>query len=508
MMRGSRVIAGLVLGTLTLAEADAVARPRRPPAVKGRASTTRGRATPGFTPATSTLAAAGSTPTAVGAEGLGDGLFPADGNGGYDVLDYNIAVRVAELPSGPIQGTATIRFVAKAELQSFNLDLHGLDVASVRVGPVPRPAEATDANWRRSGDELTITPVTALHTGTEYATTIVYSGVPQIVPDGGSPIGLGWQPAGGQSAEGRKATFVISEPNGAKNWFPCNDHPLDKSTFTIRIDVPKPYQAIANGTLVGSTPSANGTQYEWRMNQPMATYLATVHVGEFENVRHSGARVPVADWYLRGATFDRTAFTKQPAMLTWFESLVGPYPFDSYGAVVTEGPRPLALETQSLSSFFTRATSEAAVVHELSHQWFGDSVSVGRWDDVWLNEGFATYMERMWKERTIGPVAFEENMQAMYGVVAGGGTGPVRVTDRSDLFGRRTYFRGALVLHALRRKVGDAKFVDVLRAYYARFAGRNATSEDFLAVVGEVGGVAALDTVRHWAFDLDVPPYE
>ena len=457
----------------------------------------------GFAIVTTTTAPTASATAQAGGAGLGDVLFPTDGNSGYDVVDYDLSVRLDDVPAGMIHGVARIRLVPHAlhdadkagALSAFHLDLHSLIVDRVTVGGDP-------AGFSRVDDELIVTPRRPLLDGVEQTVVVTYAGQPETIADGGSPIGLGWQPA-----DGPKATYVLSEPNGAKNWFPANDHPLDKATFTFRLDVPVPYQALANGTLVSSSNTASRSMSVWRMNQPMATYLATVHVGAFERVQHFGARVPVTDWYLRGASFNRSAFAAQPAMLNWLEGLIGPYPFESYGAVVTDGPRPLALETQSLSTFFTHATSEAAVVHELSHQWFGDSVSVARWDDVWLNEGFATYLERMWRERSIGPAAFEDNMRTAYDAVRSGASGPVRVLTRDELFGRSTYLRGALVLHALRRNYGDAVFENVLRAYYVKFAGRNATSEDFFAVVGEVAGSAALGTVRHWAVDPVVPPY-
>ena len=200
----------------------------------------------------------------------------------------------------------------------------------------------------------------------------------------------------------------MAEPDAAHSWFPTNDHPRDKATYTFRITVPEAVIAAANGTLVETVPTAEGATWVWEMNDPMAPYLATIVVGDFEIVEDKGstevAGVPVRNVLpAHLAAAPPVAVQRQGEMIVFLADLFGPYPFATYGIAVVDN-FPAALENQTLSVFGAGLESnEGVIIHELAHQWFGDGVSTNTWEDIWLNEGFASYAEWLWLEEQEGP---------------------------------------------------------------------------------------------------------
>ncbi|MFT5287012.1 MAG: aminopeptidase N, partial [Planctomycetota bacterium] len=206
-----------------------------------------------------------------GASDIGDAYFPGSGNGGYDVDHYALDLKV-DMESGGLQAIAMIDARATHALSSFNLDLSGLEVSAVRVGD-------TEAKFTRDGLELIITPMEPIAKGANFRTRIDYSGTPDVVHDA-SVATMGLKGTGWMRRE--SGVFVMSECVGAPGWFPCNDHPLDKATFSMQVTVAKPYVVASNGILAEEVDNGDSRTYVWRANDPMATYLATVNIAEFE----------------------------------------------------------------------------------------------------------------------------------------------------------------------------------------------------------------------------------
>jgi len=443
-----------------------------------------------------TLAAAGTASAqefAPGAPGVGDPYFPKSGNGGYDVVHYDI-----DLDYTPrrfrIAAVATISATATHGLSSFNLDFRGPKIANLSVNGQP-------SGFTRAGQELTITPAAPIAAGEQFEVAVSYAGQagPLIGSDGSIS---GWIPTG-------DGAFVAGEPRGAPTWFPCNDHPTDKATFEISITVPAGRRAFANGILTEQVTTAGKTTFTWREDDPMATYLATATSGRFKLTQSSVGDIPS---YVavdpREARESRRTLAKLPAILTYLESIFGDYPFASTGAIVDHAPFVgYALETQTLS-LFDRAPDELILVHELAHQWFGDSVTPARWPDIWLNEGFATWSEWLWTDHT-GGGSLEKTFKGLYKVPAKDrrfwGPPPGNPGGPRHLFDHTVYVRGAMTLEALREKVGEPAFLAILRRWVAEHTYGNVTTADFIALAEQESGLELDEFFRVWLYERDKP---
>ena len=643
-----------------------------------------------------------------GSSGLGDPYYPDDGNGGYDVQHYDLDVGY-DPGTGILRGTATITATATQALSRFDLDLHALTVRSVTV-------QGTDVKFKRKKDELVIDPKAAIADGATFTTIVRYDGVPETIGDAAT-IGIsGFLPT-------EDGFIIAGEPHGAATWFPANDHPTDKATYTFRVTVPSDLQVIANGSFQGTTGTGSTRTWTWNATVPMTTYLATVDVGHFQmdayeqdgisyanaidqqlfepfarpsdgsqfaysqvgnlsykrlsreitvpagggsltfdvnrstetewdfffvEIHHVGmddwTTLPDAnghtsqdtgfvcpfslelhpflahyeaegpegcvpqgttgDWWAAtgdgepnepwsidlaayagqavelsfsyasddivqangvaidsvvvpggagstsfeddGDTFDGWAvpgapagsepnpndwisasvadlppsvgenalgsFARQPDMLDFLASQYGAYPFDDAGGITGTPDIGFALETQTRpvysKDFFSQPGSgDFGVLHENSHQWFGDSVSVADWAQIWLNEGFATYSEWLWSEHDDQGTA-QENFDFWYGLFADddsfwtvviGDPGP-------DLqFDFAIYIRGGMTLHQLRLAVGDDTFFDIMRTWAADHANGNVTTDEFIALAEAKSGQDLGDLFETWLFTPSKP---
>ncbi len=426
-----------------------------------------------------------------GADGLGDKLYPQLGNGGYDVQHYDITLRFSPAENN-ITATTVISAAATDDLSSFNLDLYGLSVSSVTVDGAP-------ADFAREDSELIITPAQSLAAGTLFSVTVDYAGVPEPISDPGVPfISLGWQ----TWEDGFHGP--VSQPSGAMNWFPCNNHPSDKATYSMNITVPAQLTAAANGVLTKVIENDDGTRtFAWRLEEPMTSYLTIVAIGDYVEVRDDSGPVPIRNYFPRDADASLiNGFGITQEMMAWLIETLGDYPFAEYGVVVLPG-FPAALETQTLSVFGASAPDPTVIMHELVHQWFGNSVAPARWQDTWLNEGFATYFMALWLEETLGLSAVE-NFFAFAADPEFELPAPGNI-DITQLFGLGVYFRGALTLHALRAEVGDDIFFAILRSYYDEYAHSIVTTDDFIAVAESVSGRDLGELFDAWLYSEAMP---
>jgi aminopeptidase N len=308
------------------------------------------------------------------------------------------------------------------------------------------------------------------------------------------------------------------QPSNAHLVFPSNDHPSDKASFTFRIDVPEGTTAVASGVEIARDTAGGRTISVFEHSQAMATELAQVVVGAFTVVsRGEHAGVTVRDVLPTNLVADLAPkVAVETVHLDLMHELVGDYPFPTYGSLVADATFGFALETQTLSLYsarsFTRPASsyEPVMVHELAHQWFGNSVSPRRWSDVWANEGHATWYETSFRLGLDSP-AFTSRMQQLYsfGDLFRGFFGPVANPPSGDipsLFNTNVNNGGALALYALRQQVGDATFREIERAWVTTFRGKSASTADFIALSSQVSGQDLDAFLTDWLYGTVTPP--
>jgi len=486
-------VAGLIIGLVLAGCSDAAVRVQRSDPTPTEPTSTTGPTSTSL-PGTSLPGTSPPDPVAT-ADGLGDPLFPALGNPGIDVQHYD--VRLAYDPAlDAVEATVVISLLATLDLTEFTLDSTTPDVSAVTVNGTP-------AEFTEESPELRVTPAEPIASGESVEVSVTYSVDPAPIH---SPVGLenGWFDTPGGS-------YVLNEPDGARNWLPSNDHPSDKATYRFEVTVPAGLTAVANGELMSHTTGEGVDTWVWEESRPMATYLIQLLTGDYELVEGTGPNgLPLLSAVLRS---DLT--TMQPYLDTideqidFFDDLFGPYPLDAYGIAMSDSFPGLAMETQGRSLFSRDDFSSGSLdgyqqlllSHELAHQWFGDAVSPAQWDDIWLNESFATYGEWLWLEHvgmgTVDSAAATALQNRRPGV-----TGDPTV---GEMFGFNSYDGGAVVLHALRQTIGDEAFFTLLRRWVAENNGTSRSTADLIALANEVAGTDLTGFFDEWLFAANTP---
>jgi aminopeptidase N len=451
--------------------------------------------------------AAGSAPSGLarcgpdasaGTLGVGDPYYPRFGNGGYDVQHYDLAIRYGPR-TNHLRGVATITALTTQSLSCFSLDLVGLTVHAITVNGDP-------ATWSRTHHELMITPAVPLASGADLSVLVTYDGFPKgfVIPSLGAVSGFI------RTADG---VIVAGEPEAATAWFPVNDHPSDRASYTFRITVPTGFQVVANGVRESMDTRGDWTTHVWQAHDPMASYLATFDVGEWRmRFRTTSSGVPVIDAIDPDVLQRvRASVRREPEILDFLESRFGPYPFESVGGIFPDtGRLGFALETQTrpvyARVFFPNG--ESVIVHELAHQWFGDLVAVDRWQHIWLNEGFATYAEWLWSGHE-GFGTPRRTFEAIWGAIPSDSPfWRVVIGDPGvdDLFDGAVYVRGAMTLQALRNRVGDDAFWTTLHLWTEQHAFATGATDGFIALAEQVSGQDLSDLFDVWLFTPGRPP--
>jgi len=446
-----------------------------------------------------------------GSAGLGDRLYPLLGNGGYNVENYDLSLNYpAKDPKQTVTGDVTITAVATQSLSRFDLDFGGGSAGTVTVDG--RPATVS-----RSGEELIVTPTDYLARGQRFRVTVSGFTATPIEANADAPVGFVTTPDG---------TVLAGQPNTAHLLFPSNDYPRDKATYTIALTTPVGWTGVANGRHVGDRVRGDRVSSIYRESKPMASELVQVAVGDFVvQSRPAANGVPIRDVVPR-----RLASTLLPkaeverSQVAWLEKKVGPYPFETYGSAIIDADLGFALETQTLSLYDTGLFGlptfivDPIMTHELAHQWFGDSVTPWTWSDVWQNEGHATWYELLYADETGAfprftgypsldeyfkhIYSFGDQWRSQYGPVAS----PAGSASVWDVFNQNVYEGGALVLYALRQKIGTTKFQQLERAWVSRYRGESASTDDFIALASQISGHDLRSFLRAWLYDGTTPP--
>ncbi|MEW2295756.1 M1 family metallopeptidase [Streptomyces sp. NPDC006743] len=449
------------------------------------------------------LLAASAPPTALG---VGDRLFPQLGNPGYDVTSYDLSFTYTGDNSKPLRAVTTIDVRPTEDLDRLNLDFTHGEVDSVEVDGLP-------ARFAAAGEDLVVTPQVPL-TGHGWARITVHHTSDPVSEKGRDG---GWV----RTADG---LAMANQADVAHLVFPCNDHPSDKARFTFHVTVPEGYTAVANGLPAGTARRGGQITWTYRTRHPMATELAQVSIGRSTVLHRTGPHgLPVRDVVPTG---DREALepwlARTPDQIAWMESKVGRYPFETYGLLMASATTGFELETQTLSLFekelFTDPAwpqwyVESVMVHELSHQWFGDSVSPRSWSDLWLNEGHATWYEALYADEKAHK-SMEARMKAAYGASdrwreAGGPPAlpkPPKAGQKIGIFRANVYDGAALVLYALRQEIGRPAFERLERAWVREHRDSTADTADFERLASAVAGRDLGGFFKAWLYGVKTPP--
>ncbi|OZC47485.1 peptidase M1 [Rhodococcus sp. WWJCD1] len=423
-----------------------------------------------------------------------DTYLPQNGNRGYRVSRYELDLEY-KVESNRLTGKAKITAVTTATVSKFAFDLGpAMNVSKVSVNG------SRSVKFTHQRGKLKITPAKPIASGAALVVTVTYGGTPK--PINGLWGEVGWE-------ELTEGSIVASQPNGAASWFPCDDHPVSKASYGITITTDSPYYAVANGTLVRKQTRASRTTWVYEQPEPMATYLATIQIGPYEHRIVSPGPVPmkaITPPRLR-AQFDHD-FGRQPQMMDTFVRLYGPYPFASYTVVVTDDDLEIPIEAQGLSIFGANHCSgsryyERLVAHELAHQWFGNSLTLGKWADIWLHEGFACYSEWIWAENSGGATAHDKAKRAH--TIQRGLAMDLQLTDPGPerIFDDRVYKRGALALHAVRRTIGDERFFGLIQEWTSKYRYSTVATADFTDLASRFGCPRTLWDA--WLIDKQLP---
>ncbi|HVH23942.1 MAG TPA: M1 family metallopeptidase [Pseudonocardia sp.] len=430
-----------------------------------------------------------------GADRSTDSYLPEHGNGGYRVSHYDLDLSY-RLGANRLAGRAVLSAVAESPLSRFSLDLSGLRVERVLL-------DGRAAKFARRGHKLHVTPARPVAAG-EFTVEVRYVGNPK--PVRGQWGDIGWD-------ELTDGALVASQPVGAPSWFPCNDHPADKASYRIAVTTDAPYTVLATGVLTGRRRAAGTRTWVYERPEPTASYLVSVQVGRYDELVLATSPVPqtaaVPNRLRRNAIRD---LGRHPRIMTALQRYFGPYPFGNYQLVVTEDELDDPIEAQGMSIFGAnhldgRRTHERLVVHELAHQWFGNSLTIADWRHIWLNEGFATYAEWLWSEASGGRPATAHARQwhaELTGQPADlvlADPGPARMFDQ------RVYKRGGLALHALRVRLGDERFFALLREWTARYRHGSVTTDAFVILAELIAAEPLTDLFTPWLHRRPLPPF-
>ena len=415
---------------------------------------------------------------------------------GVDVVHYAFQLTLSD-ESDAIEGETSVEFrVLQEGLASLTLDLvqpkpaapgRGMTVSSVTEGGALRAFEHT-------ADRLAIRLEPAGRPGERRTLVVRYRGVPIT----GLLIA--------NNKHGERTFFSDNWPIKARHWLPTLDHPYDKATSEMRVLAPAHYQVVSNGLLVEETDLGNGRRLShWRQSVPIATWLNVLGVARFAvDHRPAWRGLPIDTWVYRQDRDSGFAVFANPtvAVLDFLSDRVGPYPYERLGHVQANG---VSGGMESATSLFygddsvgdPRSTRwRNVIIHEIAHQWFGNSVTESDWDDVWLSEGFATYFTQLFIEHAYGRDEMlaglrtsRDTIREFYAKTPDYRTIHDNISDMSQILsGPGIYQKGAWTLHMLRGLIGDAAFWTGIRDYYKRFRDSNATTADFRRAMEQASG--------------------
>ncbi|WP_168929700.1 M1 family metallopeptidase [Nocardioides sp. GY 10127] len=425
-----------------------------------------------------------------------DPVYPVVGNPVVDALHYDL--QLAWDPDARLlTGHETLVLRAARTAPRLVLDLSdSLDVTAVALdGEALDPTAVTHAR-----DDVTIKA--GVVRNERYVLELDYEGTPEPVaaPTTRSDFSTtGWT----TGTDG--STWTMQEPYGAFTWYAVDDQPADKAFYDITVSVPEGWTAVANGRVVGDDTTDGVRTTHWQLGSPAASYLVTLATGEYETTALVQGDTPVTTYVPQGSS-RAVAVAAAPDALNWVTGWLGAYPYDSLGVLVVDSDSGMETQTMLTLGDTEYATSQAVLVHEIVHQWYGDLVTPTDWRGLWMNEGMAMYLQVVWQVEhgssvTMRQVAAtwaaqDQALRRRYG--------PPGAPDPESFGASNVYYSPALMWHRLRERIGDARFRALVRAWPQQHADGNATSAQMIAWWSRRSGVPA-SFFRSWLYSETSP---
>jgi aminopeptidase N len=428
-----------------------------------------------------------------------DPYYPAEGTTSIDALHYGLNLSWNGV-SHELSGTATIRFRATRDESEISLDFGSqLEFTAIRLdGAIPRGAGYGVHKLR-----IFTKPLKA---NSRHTLVIRYHGKPRPVaaPSRRSDIpDVGWtvQPDG--------EAWTLQEPFGAYTWYPVNDQPSDKAYYDITWHTKAAWRGVSNGRLVSDKVVGGERTMHWHLASPAASYLVTAAIGPYREYRQRGPHgLPITFWVRNADKRVLPALRHTPAMIRWLEARLGPFPFDRIGAVVV--PTNSSVETQTLVTIGPSVLESRAglsdLLHEYSHQWYGDEVTPNNWKDLWLNESFAMFIQFTWE------ASHGETTTARWHALVNSYDYELRRLDgppgdyhRSDFAELNVYYCGARMLARLQAMLGASLFAKVIRDWPALHRYGNADRNSWIDYLDRTTGRDLRPFVTKWLNDPNSP---
>ncbi|MDO9455568.1 M1 family metallopeptidase [Nocardioides sp.] len=407
-------------------------------------------------------------------ETVEDSVYPEIGDPGVDALHYDLDL-TWDPESDTLTGHEILTFRSTADAEQFQLDFSDtLDVTSVAI-------DGTELDHEQRGKDLVVTHPVA--TDERYVVEIRYQGTPEPVD---APTTRGDFSTTGFTIDDEHQAWTMQEPYGAFTWYAVNDQPADKALYDFTLQVPTPWTGVANGEQVGDEDLEGVHRTRFHLAEPASSYLVTMAFGDYDKTEDTGpGGLPITYWTPAGDGVP-SILRGSPDALAWLEERLGPYPFDTAGILVVDSES--GMETQTMITI-SPDVSDADVLHEYAHHWYGDQVTPSDWRDVWMNEGMATYLQFLWQAEQVG-VPIDDYLDDVAGSEARtrAENGPPGDFDPGEFAAPNVYLSGAFLWHALRLRVGEEPFWKAVRGWPLSQDNQNADRDTLLAYLEEQTG--------------------
>jgi aminopeptidase N len=428
---------------------------------------------------------------------VADPVYPDFGNPAIDVLHYELDLRWAP-SSRTLAGTAKLTIRAARDIDQIRLDF----ARPLRADKVTVNGKAAKASHR--GHDLIIGAGQRLAKDTRVVVAIQYRGKPKTLP---GPSLRKDTKALGFTVRSDASVFSIQEPYGALTWYPVNDHPSDEALYDIALTVPRGWAGVSSGVLRGPSRSGDRLTFNWHAADPIASYLVALGIDKYRKHTATGPRGMRITYWVRPQDQARAlpVLRKTPQMLTWLEKRFGRYPFASVGAFAI--PEDTGMETQTMMTL-GRDVGPEVLVHELAHQWFGNSVGPRTWREIWLNEGFATYVQFLLYDievRGRSQTRMLAGMRQLDGQPRRD-HGPPGQYKRDHFASSNVYIPPALMLHEIRKEIGDKKFFAMMRDWAKQHRNAEVDRRQFTSWLNRYTGRNLTRLVNRWLDSPTTPP--